>query len=222
MSKPWLPLPRARVLATVYLPAAYLAAACLAAPACATDAGADAAAHAATDAAAHAATDAGADSTAHAATDAATDAAVHAPAAAGAAVAASGGPAEWQPVAEQVLADARGGFETGNGLLVALSVDRVLSLNGNTIASGQLSMDAAALTGRSALSTFQVARVGEGSALVQAAQPLAGLVLQNSANDQLIRSQTKIDATVNSLSILNDMHFGDSLRQSLSTAILPR
>jgi hypothetical protein len=210
MSKRWLPLPRARVLATVYLPAAYLAAACLAAPACATDAGADAAAHAATD------------STAHAATDAATDAAVHAPAAAGADAAASGGPAEWQPVAEQMLADARGGFETGNGLLVALSVDRVLSLNGNTIASGQLSMDAAALAGRSALSTFQVARVGEGSALVQAAQPLAGLALQNSANDQLIRSQTTIDATVNSLSILNDMHFGDSLRQSLSTAILPR
>ena len=214
MSKPWLPLPRARVLATVYLPAAYLAAACLAAPACATDAGADAAAHAATDAVAYAAADA--------ATDTASHTAAHAPAAAAADAAASGGPAEWEPVAEQVLADARGGFETGNGLLVALSVDRVLSLNGNTIASGQLSMDAAALAGRSALSTFQVARVGEGSALVQAAQPLAGLVLQNSANDQLIRSQTTIDATVNSLSILNDMHFGDSLRQSLSTAILPR
>ena len=125
-------------------------------------------------------------------------------------------PPGWVPVGEHVLAEARGGFDTGNGLLVSLSIDRVLSLNGNVIASGQLS------TANAALSAFQVARVGEGSALAGAAQPLAGLLLQNSANDQLIRSRTTIDATVNSLSILKDMHFGDSLRQSLSTAILPR
>ena len=123
---------------------------------------------------------------------------------------------DWAPVAEDVLADARGGFDTGNELLVSLAVDRVLSLNGNVIASSQLS------TADAARSTFQIARIGEGNALVQAAQPLAGLLLQNSANDQLIRSQTTIDATVNSLSILKDMNFGDSLRQSLSTAILPR
>lgn len=122
----------------------------------------------------------------------------------------------WVPVAEEMLSDARGGFDTGNGLLVSLSVDRVLSLNGNVIASGQLSTAGAAQPG------FQVARIGEGAALLQAAQPLAGLLLQNSANGQLIRSQTTIDATVNSLSILKDLNFGDSLRQSLSTAILPR
>lgn len=122
----------------------------------------------------------------------------------------------WVPVAEDVLADARGGYDQGNGLLVSLSVDRVLSLNGDVVASGRLS------TAEAGLSAFQVARVGEGSAVPGAAQPLAGLLLQNSANGQLIRSQTTIDATVNSLSILKDMHFGDSLRQSLSTAILPR
>ncbi|WP_338760725.1 hypothetical protein [Massilia sp. METH4] len=125
-------------------------------------------------------------------------------------------PAGWVPVAERVLDDSRGGFDTGNGLLVSLSVGRVLSLNGNVIASGQLSTDGPAL------SSFQVARIGEGAALVQAAQPLAGLLLQNSANDQLIRGQTTIAATVNSLSILKDMHFGDSLRQSLSSAVGPR
>ncbi|QBE66945.1 hypothetical protein [Pseudoduganella lutea] len=129
---------------------------------------------------------------------------------------AAAAPAGWVAVGEHVLGEARGGFDTGNGLLVSLSIDRVLSLNGNVVASGQLS------TADAAPSAFQVARVGEGSALAGAAQPLAGLLLQNSANDQLIRSQTRIDATVNSLSILKDMHFGDSLRQSLSTAILPR
>ncbi len=128
----------------------------------------------------------------------------------------AGETADWVPVDEDVLADARGGFDGGNGLLVSLSVDRVLSLNGNVIASGQLS------TADAARPAFQIARIGEGNALLQAAQPLAGLLLQNSANDQLIRSQTTIDATVNSLSILKHMNFGDSLRQSLSTAIVPR
>ncbi|GGY21924.1 hypothetical protein GJV26_01405 [Massilia dura] len=128
----------------------------------------------------------------------------------------AGGTADWVPVDEEVLADARGGFDGGNGLLVSLSVDRVLSLNGNVIASGQLS------TADASRPAFQIARIGEGNALLQAAQPLAGLLLQNSADDQVIRSQTTIDATVNSLSILKDMNFGDSLRQSLSTAIVPR
>ncbi|MBB3219378.1 hypothetical protein [Pseudoduganella umbonata] len=132
------------------------------------------------------------------------------------------GPADWAPVAEHVLAEARGGFDTGDGLLVSLSVDRVLSLNGDVVASGQLSMDAPALSGQAALSALQMAHIGEGGALLGTAQPLAGLVLQNSASDQLIRSQTTIEATVNSLSILKDMHFGDSLHQALSTAILPR
>jgi hypothetical protein len=125
-------------------------------------------------------------------------------------------PAAWAPVGDDVLGGARGGVDTGNGLLVSLSVDRVLSLNGNVVASGQLS------AAGSALSTFGAAPAGAGGALAQAVQPLSGLLLQNSANGQLIRSQTTIDATVNSLSILKDMHFGDSLRQSLSTAVVPR
>jgi hypothetical protein len=108
-----------------------------------------------------------------------------------------------RPVDDAVLADARGGFETGNGLLVSLSVDRALSLNGNVVASDRLAL------------------AGEGL-LHGLGQPLAALVLQNDANGQLIRSQTTINATVASLAALKSLNFADSLRQALATPVVPR
>lgn len=129
----------------------------------------------------------------------------------------------WRPVDEATLAQSRGGFDSGNGLLVSLSVDRLLSLNGNTVASSQMTVpDVAKAAAAGGLSSFHTAQFGAGNALLLPNQPLAGLVLQNSANDQLIRAQTTIDATVNSLSVLKNINFGDSLRQALSTAIVPR
>jgi len=133
-------------------------------------------------------------------------------------------PDGWDAVADATLAESRGGFDAGNGLLVSLSVDRLLSLNGNTVASSQMAVpDVAKATAAGVgVSSFHTAQFGAGNALLIPNQPLAGLVLQNSANDQLIRAQTTIDATVNSLSVLKNMNFGDSLRQALSTAIVPR
>lgn len=133
-------------------------------------------------------------------------------------------PDGWGAVDETVLANARGGFDAGNGLLVSLSVDRLLSMNGNVVASSQLAVPdvAKAAASGAGLSSFHTAQAGAGNALAIVNQPLAGLVLQNSASDQLIRAQTTIDATVNSLSVLKDMNFSDSLRQALSTSIVPR
>jgi hypothetical protein len=132
-------------------------------------------------------------------------------------------PEGWRTVDDATLDEARGGFDAGNGLLVSLSVDRLLSLNGNTVASSQLAVpDLAKAAAGAGLSSFHTAQFGAGNALLMPDQPLAGLVLQNSANDQLIRAQTTIDATVNSLSVLKNLNFGDSLRQALSTAIVPR
>ncbi|MBB3221170.1 hypothetical protein [Pseudoduganella umbonata] len=133
-------------------------------------------------------------------------------------------PGGWGAVDETVLANARGGFDAGNGLLVSLSVDRLLSMNGNVVASSQLAVPdvAKAAASGAGLSSFHTAQAGAGNALAIVNQPLAGLVLQNSASDQLIRAQTTIDATVNSLGVLKDMNFSDSLRQALSTSIAPR
>ncbi len=120
--------------------------------------------------------------------------------------------AGWAPVADGVLAEARGGFDTGNGLVVSLSIERLLSVNGNVVASSQLNLaDIGRAGGTDTLQAMQAATAAYPS--------MAALVLQNSASDQLLRGQTTINTTVNSLAILKDLNFGDSLRQALSTAI---
>ncbi|WP_145647358.1 hypothetical protein [Pseudoduganella lurida] len=137
---------------------------------------------------------------------------------------AEGGPGGWVPVDEAVLDEARGGFDTGNGLLVSLELDRMISLNGNVVGSSRLALADVAGTGGAPSSGFSFVAAGDGNAVSLATnmQTMAALVLQNSANDQLIRSQTTINATVNTLSTLKGLNFGDSLRQALSTAVVPR
>jgi hypothetical protein len=133
-------------------------------------------------------------------------------------------PDGWRQVDEATLSAARGGFDAGNGLLVSMSIDRLLSLNGSTVASSQLAVPdvARAAAGGAGLASFQSFQAGAGNALLMPNTPMAGLVLQNGVNDQLIRAQTTINATVNSLSMLKNLNFGDSLRQALSVPIVPR
>lgn len=132
-------------------------------------------------------------------------------------------PQGWTPVGDAMLADTRGGFDSGNGLLVSLSIDRFLSVNGNVVAASRLAVpDMAQATG-GAPSTFPAVPTGAGTPLPPAAPaPLGGLVLQNSANGQLIQGRTTIDATVNSLRSLQGLNFGTSLQQALAAATKPR
>jgi hypothetical protein len=51
---------------------------------------------------------------------------------------------------------------------------------------------------------------------------LGGTVIQNSLNDQMIRNQTSINATVNTAGMLRALNFGTSLNNALSTAVAPR
>jgi hypothetical protein len=51
---------------------------------------------------------------------------------------------------------------------------------------------------------------------------LGGTVIQNTLNDQVIRSQTSINATVNTAGMLRTLNFGTSLNNALLTAVAPR
>lgn len=114
--------------------------------------------------------------------------------------------AGWAPLPDAVLDEARGGFE-GQPLVSALSIERLVSVNGALVAERQLNLP-------------ELARAVPVEGLRSAA--LEPLLVQNSLNGQLIRSQTTINTTVNSLSALTSLNFGDSLRQSLSHAVAPR
>ncbi len=145
--------------------------------------------------------------------------------------------AGWLPVPDASLAAARGGYDPGNGLLVSLSIERLLTLNGSEVASSRLVLPEVGAAGLQAAQGQGTVGAGspvpvEGAALgatgalpaalPAAALPALALLLQNSENNQLIRAQTTINTTVNSLDTLKGLNFGDSLRQALSTAISPR
>jgi hypothetical protein len=136
----------------------------------------------------------------------------------------------WLPLPDHALEQARGGFELGNGLLVSLGVERLVSINGNLVASSNFSIadvtklsGAEALRAGAALAGLTLVQNGPGNVFLPGGMDQAGaLVIQNSANDQLIRSQTTISTTVNSLSLLKTLQFEGALRDALSNVVGPK
>jgi len=119
---------------------------------------------------------------------------------------AQGPPEGWAPAPEARLEEARGGFESGNGLLVALGVERMVEVNGVVVARNRVEL-------------ADVARLANAP---DAAAALAPMLVQNNTNGQLIRSLTTIDLTVNALSTLKGLNLEGNLRQALSNVIVPR
>ncbi len=127
-------------------------------------------------------------------------------------------------VADASLDRSRGGFDAGGGLLVSLGIERLVSVNGQvrsstafTIADvGRLSGEQAKQAG-AALAALNVLQNGPGNVyLVPSTPPLqGGTVLQNSLNDQVVRTQTVINTSVNSLNTLKALNFQDGVLTAL-------
>jgi hypothetical protein len=125
---------------------------------------------------------------------------------------------------------ARGGFITADGLMVTLGLERVVTINGNIVERtemqlgdiGKLARGEGALS-RDALGQLRLIQNGDVRTMAGNAQNLlGGTVIQNSLNDQIIRNQTSINATVNTAGMLRALNFGASLNNALSTAVAPR
>lgn len=135
---------------------------------------------------------------------------------------------DWQRVDDSTLDTARGGFTNGNGLTVSLGIDRLVSINGDVVAHTRIDIaDLSRINGDQARQTSEalssikliqngganIYRAGETSA------SLAGMVIQNSLNNQLIRTDTVIRSTVNSAGLLNTLNFHGTLQDALTRAI---
>ena len=133
-------------------------------------------------------------------------------------------------VASEKLDDYRGGFITDNGIAVTLGIERIVTINGNVAERSQLELgDLGQLTsGHSSLSTdmanqARLIQNGGGTFNVQMGDTtLGGTIIQNSLNDQLIRNQTIINASVNARGLLQTMNFQSSLANALNTAATGR
>lgn len=138
---------------------------------------------------------------------------------------------DWAPVNEDQLDQMRGGFTTPSGLTVSLGIERVVSINGSLVSRtnfdiadlNHLSEEQARQT-RDALSSVKLIQNGSDN-IYQAGEStrvIGGVVIQNTLNDQLIRSQTVISATVNSVSLLKTLNFQGTLSDALTRAASPR
>ncbi|MTV40677.1 hypothetical protein [Duganella radicis] len=119
--------------------------------------------------------------------------------------AAQADPAEaWLAVDDSQLEQARGGFDVGNGMLVSLGVERLVSINGTVVANTHFS-----IPDMTQLSAAQAQA---------ASDAMAAVLVQNNLNQQAIRTQTTIDTTVANLALLRAVNFESGLRDALSRA----
>lgn len=146
---------------------------------------------------------------------------------AGFSAAAPAAPADWTPVDEDQLAQMCGGFEYPNGLTVALGIERLVSINGNLVSRTNIDIadlkhlsEEQARQTRDALSSVKLIQNGHDNIYEagEFARVAGGVVIQNTLNDQLIRSQTVISSTVNSASLLKSLNFQGTLSDALNRA----
>lgn len=143
---------------------------------------------------------------------------------------AAGPGAGWVPVAETVLDAARGGFTFDTGLRLTLGIDREISINGEVVSRTSLQLaDVSRLSAEqaqqtsAALSAVKLVQNGHDNMVAGAmsTQTLGGTVIQNSLNDQLIRTHTVIHASVNSLALMKTLNFQGSLGDAIARAAGP-
>jgi hypothetical protein len=137
--------------------------------------------------------------------------------------------AGWTPVSAGVLEGARGGFTLDSGLAVSLGIERLVSINGNVVSRTSFAVaDMSRLTAeqaeqtRAALSSVNLVRNGHDTINAGAltANALGGTVIQNSLNDQVIKSATVITAGVNSMGLLKALNFQDSLGEAIARSVV--
>lgn len=136
-------------------------------------------------------------------------------------------PADWVAVPASALNSARGGFTTPSGLALSLGVERLVSINGQVVSRtsfhvpdvARLSVEQAQQTSAT-LSAIKLIQNGSDN-MVHAAlthQGLGGTVIQNTLDGQHIQSQTVINASANSIGLLNSLNFQGSLGEAIARA----
>ena len=128
------------------------------------------------------------------------------------------------PVSDAVLAQARGGFDLGNGLLASFGISRMVYINGNLVA--HVSIDIPDLSHidsaqASALATLvngvTLIRNGPGNFVDPASfnKVTGAIAIQNTLNNQQIQALTTIDTTVRNLNQFNSLNLANTLQSAL-------
>lgn len=140
----------------------------------------------------------------------------------------SNDPAVWWTVGDQKLSEMRGGFDLGTGLFVSFGISRAVYINNQLITATSLQIDKldqltpmkVAELVQQLSSQNQVVQSGPGNTVDAGALtvPLATYI-QNTLNDQLLRTETRIQASTNGLSLLKEMNLHDTINEAVNRAI---
>jgi hypothetical protein len=134
---------------------------------------------------------------------------------------------DWTAVTDDRLDSMRGGFEIDSSLTVSFGIQRAVYVDGNLVTAASVTVpDLARITTaqadalRTSAGAVSLVQNGVGNAYDTGAMPAAAVatVIQNSLNNQEIRSLTVIDATVNTLGALKALNFATSMRDALNVA----
>ena len=130
---------------------------------------------------------------------------------------------EWQPVDPARLAQMRGGFQMPSGMMLSFGIERVVFLNGELTARIAVQIpDVARITPEQAqaLADFNrgmVVQIGEGNRF-DPAQVAGGLVIQNTLDDQDIRTLTRVEVGVDTLGAYQNLNASGALTDALIRA----
>ena len=137
----------------------------------------------------------------------------------------------WLAVSNLTLDQLRGGFDVGSGLTVSFGITRAVSVNGQMVAStsfqvgdiSKLTSAQAQALGQQISLQAQLVQNGPGNtiALGAAGVPM-GIYIQNTLNQQTIRSETVIQAASSGLSMIKSLNLQATLNESINNAIRNR
>ena len=131
--------------------------------------------------------------------------------------------ADWQPVDPGRLAQMRGGFQMPSGMMLSFGIERVVFVNGELSARIAVQIpDVARITPEQAqaLADFNrglVVQIGDGNHF-DPTQVAGGLVIQNTLDDQDIRTVTRIDVGVDTLGAYQNLNASGALTDALIRA----
>jgi len=128
-----------------------------------------------------------------------------------------------KPVDADALDRTRGGFEVAGGLSLSLGIERVVSVNGEILARTNIAIpDLSAMTAdqarltQDALGAAHMIQIGGNNyAAADLNLPNGATLIQNTLNGQDIRTATTITSTVNSMSLLKDLNFQNTIRDAV-------
>jgi archaellum component FlaG (FlaF/FlaG flagellin family) len=134
----------------------------------------------------------------------------------------------WLAASNKTLDQLRGGFDFGGGLVVSFGISRAVFINGQMVASTSFQVgDMTKLTSAQTealsqqISTqAQVVQNGPGNRVDAGAGTVPFAVyIQNTQNNQTLRSQTVIDVASNGLSLVKHLNLQATLNDSIHNAV---